>query len=364
MDKKIRIMGIIAALIASIIIITSPSNPVVIPPPNTDNAGSKSVQIIATNLQKPWSMGFVDNKIFFTEKVGKLRVIENGALVEEPLTTLKVADMVDAGLLGIAIHPDFEKNHYIYLYYTYEVNGKLWNKVIRVTESQNRVAGEIVILDKIPAAEFNNGGVIKFGPDRKLYVATGDATDPHSTQDLKSLSGKILRLNDDGTIPSDNPFQNSLVFSYGHRNPQGLAWDKFGTMYETEEGPTKNDELNLITAGQNFGWPDQECSGYKEFVSALRCYNPSLQPSGIVFYSSGKLDLENSLIMASLRGTNLYQLSIENGTITSQKSILGGVGRIRDVNEGPDGNLYILTGNTDGRGFPDRTDDKLLRIVK
>ena len=98
--------------------------------------------------------------------------------------------------------------------------------------------------------------------------------------------------------------------------------------------------------------------------NALRCYNPSLQPSGIIFYSSGKLDLENSLIMASLRGTNLYKLSIENGVITAQKSILGGVGRIRDVNEGPDGDLYILTGNTDGRGFPDKTDDKLLRIVK
>ena len=364
MDKKIRIAGIIAAVIASIIIMTSPSNPVVIPQPNTGDAGTKSVQTIATNLEKPWSMGLVDNKIFFTEKVGRLGVIDAGALIEQPLATLKVADVTDGGLLGIAVHPDFEKNHYIYLFYTYDESGRLWNKVTRITESQNKIADEIVILDKIPGAEFDNGGVIKFGPDRKLYVATGDAMDPHSAQDLKSLSGKILRLNDDGTIPSDNPLQDSMVFSYGHRNPQGLAWDKFGSMYETEEGPTKNDELNLITAGQNFGWPDQECSGSKEFVSALRCYNPSLEPAGIIFYSSGKLNLENSLIMASLRGTNLYQLTIENGIITAQKSILGGVGRIRDVSEGPDGNLYILTGNTDGRGFPDKTDDKLLRIVK
>ncbi|MEX0911119.1 MAG: PQQ-dependent sugar dehydrogenase, partial [Nitrosopumilaceae archaeon] len=126
----------------------------------------------------------------------------------------------------------------------------------------------------------------------------------------------------------------------------------------------KNDEINLVKAGQNFGWPEQECLGNEEFLAALICYNPSLEPAGIVFYSSNKLELGNDLIMASLRGNNLYQLTIENGTITSEKSILGGVGRIRDVNEGPDGYLYIITGNTDGRGFPDKTDDKLIRIVK
>jgi glucose/arabinose dehydrogenase len=135
-------------------------------------------------------------------------------------------------------------------------------------------------------------------------------------------------------------------------------------MYLTEHGPTKNDELNLVKTGQNFGWPEQECTDNEEFIDAISCYNPSLEPAGIVFYSSNKLDLENHLIMASLRGTNLYKMTIEGDQITLQKSILGGVGRIRDVNEGPDGYLYILTGNTDGRGFPDSTDDKLLRIVK
>ncbi len=219
-------------------------------------------------------------------------------------------------------------------------------------------------MDKIPAAEFDNGGVIKFGPDKKLYIGTGDATDENLAQNQTSLGGKILRLNDDGSIPQDNPFPNSPVYSYGHRNPQGLAWDDKGNMYETEEGPTRNDEINLIKAGQNYGWPTQECSGSKEFQAALICYNPSIEPAGITYYSSGKLDLKDGLILATLRGNNLYQLPIQNETIAAQKIILDGVGRIRDVNEGSDGYLYIITSNTDGRGFPDQNDDKLLRIVK
>ena len=364
MDKKIRILGIIAAIAASIIIINLPSNPIVIPEPTTNATKTKFVEVVATNLQKPWAMDFADTRIFFTEKVGRIRVIESDTLLEEPLANLRVADVIEGGLLGLVLHPDFVNNHHLYVFYTYSEDDRLWNKVIRITESENKLVDALVILDKIPGAEFDNGGVIKFGPDNKLYVGTGDATDQHSAQDLQSLSGKILRLNDDGTIPSDNPFQDLPVFSYGHRNPQGMAWDKSGNLYVTEHGPTKNDELNLVRAGQNFGWPEQECLGNEEFADTLACYNPSLEPAGIVFYSSDKLDLGNDLIMASLRGTNLYQLTIENQTIISQKSILGGVGRIRDVNEGPDGYLYILTGNTDGKGFPDKTDDKLIRIVK
>lgn len=363
MNKKIRIAGIIGAIIASIIILSSPSDPIVIPEPTTNSTGTKSVEVIVTNLQKPWAMDFADDRIFFTEKVGKIRIIDSGVLLEEPLASLRVVDVTDAGLLGLTLHPTFENNNYLYVFYTYAEGDQLWNKVIRITESENKLSDATVILDKIPGAEFDNGGVIKFGPDGKLYIATGDATDEHAAQDLQSLSGKILRLNDDGSIPSDNPFHN-LVFSYGYRNPQGMAWDKSGNLYVTEHGPTKNDELNLVKSGQNFGWPDQECSGNENFVGSLVCYNPSLEPGGIVFYSSNKLDLENDLIMATLRGTNLYQLTIDNGVITAQKSIFGGAGRIRDVNEGPDGYLYILTGNTDGRGFPDKTDDKLIRIVK
>ncbi len=364
MDKKVRILGVIAAVAASVIILTSPSNSFIIPKPSTNPLGTNAIQNVATNLQKPWSMDFSGDRIFFTEKVGRIRVISSGILVNESLATLRVADVADGGLLGLALHPNFTENHFLYVYYTYADGNKLWNKVLRITESNNRLVDAKVVLDKIPAAEFDDGGVIKFGPDKKLYIGIGDAANESAAQDLNSLAGKILRLNDDGSIPSDNPFPNSSVFSYGHRNPVGMTWDDLGNLVETEQGPTKNDEINLVKKGGNYGWPEQECSGSKEYVDSIACYNLSIEPGGIVYYMPGKLDLGNSLIMATLRGNALYQLTIDNKTITSQKIILEGLGRIRDVNEGPDGYLYILTGNTDGRGFPDATDDKLLRIVK
>ena len=364
MDKKTRIIAIAAAVAVSIIIITSPSNSIVIPKPTSSPTGTDAVQIVATNLQKPWAMSFADGKIFFTEKVGRIRVIDNGTLANDSVADLHVADITDAGLLGIATHPDFEKNHFIYVYFTYKEGDNLWNKVLRITEYNDKITDAKVILDKIPGAEFDNGGVLKFGPDKKLYIGTGDATDQNATQDLNSLAGKILRLNDDGSIPQDNPFPNSPVYSYGHRNPQGLAWDDVGNLYETEEGPTTNDEINLIKPGKDYGWPAEECTGTSQYQAALVCYNPSIGPAGIVYYSAGKLDMKSGLVLAALIGHGLYQLPVGNGTALEQKIILDGVGRIRDVNEGPDGYLYVLTSNTDGRGFPDKTDDKLLRIVK
>jgi len=363
-NKKLRIIGIVGALIASIIIITSPGTPLPFPEPTTTIEGTDSVEVLATNLEKPRAIAFGDERIFVTEKIGRIRIIQDGILLAEPLATLRTANLFDGGLLGITTHPDFSVNHYIYVYYTYEEGGNLWNKILRITESKNKLEDADTIFDKIPGSKFSNGGVIKFGPDEKLYVATGSISDTsYLPQDLESLAGKILRLNDDGSIPNDNPFPNSPVFSYGHRNPQGMTWDKFGNLYVAEFGPTKNDEINLINAGQNYGWPSQECSG-GDFIDPLICYDPSIEPGGIVFYSGNKLELEGFMIMATLRASHLFKLDINEEGMISQKSILSGIGRIRDVIEDPDGNLYIITSNTDGKGFPDSTDDKLLRIVK
>ena len=364
MNKKLRIAGIAAAVIISIIIISSPSEPIPLPDPTTTTEGTNSVEVIATNLQKPRAISFGDDRIFVTEKIGKIRVIQNDVLLEEPLATLRTADVFDGGLLGIEAHPNFTNNHYLYVYYTYEEDGNLWNKILKIKESQNKLEKAETILDKIPGSKFSNGGVIKFGPDGKLYVGTGSISDSsHLSQELESLAGKILRINDDGSIPNDNPFGDSPVFSLGFRNPQGMAWDKSGNLYVTDFGPTKNDEINLVQSGQNYGWPSQECSG-GDFVDAIVCYDPSIEPGGIVIYSGEKLGIKGNLIMASLRSSHLYQLEINEDGLVSQKSILSGIGRIRDVNEGPDENLYVITSNTDGKGFPDRTDDKLLRIIK
>ena len=363
MDKKIQIAAIVVAVVFSVLVLTSPTNPIPLPDPNS-NSESDFVTILAENLDKPRAIAISDNRIFVTEKDGMIRVIQNNTLLDSPLATLRTADVFDGGLLGIALHPNFSNNHYLYVFLTYDENGNLWNKILKITEYENKLVDAETILDKIPGSSFTNGGFIKFGPDEKLYVGTGTVSDvSHLPQDLDSLSGKILRLNDDGTIPDDNPFSNSLVYSLGHRNPQGMTWDDDGNLFVAEFGPEKNDEINLIQAGKNYGWPEEQCSGDKDFEDALLCYDPSIEPGGILFYSGGSLDFESSFIMASMRAANLYQLDFEEG-LSSQKSILSGIGRVRDVVQGPDGSLYVITSNTDGKGFPDSMDDKLLRILK
>ena len=364
MDKKLRIAGIIAALAFSIFVLTSSSNPLPIPEPPSSKPENNSVEILAENLDEPRSIAVSGNRIFVTEKDGLIRVIQDNVLLDEPLAALRPADVFDGGLLGIALHPDFSNNHLIYVFFTYEEEGKLWNKILQITESENKLKDAKTIFDKIPGSVFTNGGFLKFGPDKKLYAGTGTISDSsHLPQDLDSLSGKILRLNDDCTIPEDNPFPNSPVYSLGHRNPQGMTWDNTGQMYLAELGPEKNDEINLIKPGKNYGWPEQQCKGDEKFENAIMCYDPSIEPGGILFYSGDKINLEADFVMASLRATNLYQLDFADG-LNSQKTILSGAGRIRDVVQSPDGSLYVITSNTDGKGFPDSMDDKLLRILK
>ena len=362
MDKRIRIAGIVAAIIFAIIIWASPNSPPI--PEPMIASDNEFVQVLAINLEKPRAIDFAGDKIFVTEKIGRIRVIESGVLLEEPLATLRTVNAFDGGLLGIAVHPDFAENHFLYVYLTYENNGKLWNKILRITESENKLVEADIIFDNIPGSAFSNGGALKFGPDGKLYSSTGSVSDSsHGAQDLQSLEGKILRLNDDGTIPDDNPFSGSPVFSYGHMNPKGLAWDKSGNLFVSEIGPSKNDEINLVQPGKNYGWPEQECFGDKKFVDPLICYDPAIEPGGIVFYYGDKLELENFLIMAGLRGSGLFSLDIGDNEIKT-KNILSGMGRIRDVIQGPDDYLYLITSNTDGKAFPDKDDDKLVRILK
>ncbi|KER06201.1 quinoprotein glucose dehydrogenase [Marine Group I thaumarchaeote SCGC AAA799-E16] len=305
MDKKISIAVVIVAVAFSVYTLTLPSDPIPLPEPNF-NSRNDSVEILAENLDKPRSIAVSENRIFVTEKDGSIIVVENDVQLESPLVTLRSADVFDGGLLGIALHPNFVENHYIYVFLTYEENDTLWNKILRITESKNKLQDAETIFDKIPGSSFTNGGFIKFGPDNKLYVGTGATSDSsHLPQDLDSLSGKILRINDDGSIPEDNPFSNSPVYSLGHRNPQGMTWDDDGNLYVAEFGPEKNDEINLILAGKNYGWPEQECSGNENFENAVLCYDPSIEPGGILFYSGDKFDFEFPFIMASMRASNV-----------------------------------------------------------
>lgn len=363
MDKRIQIAVIVVGVTFSFFVLSSPSNPIALP-----ELGSKApndfVKILATNLDKPRAIAIHENRIFVTEKDGLVRVVQDGILLDSPLATFRAVNAFDGGLLGIALDPDFVNNHFLYVFVTYQKDAQLWNKIVRITESNNKLQDAKTIFDNIPGSQFTNGGFIKFGPDEKLYVGTGTISDAsHLPQDLDSLSGKILRLNNDGTIPDDNPWDNSPVYSLGHRNPQGMTWDSDGNLLVAEAGPEKNDEINLISAGKNYGWPQQECSGVEEFENAILCYDPSIEPGGILFYSGDRLNLESPFVMASMRASNLYQLDFEEG-LHSQKSILSGIGRVRDVVQSSDGSLYVITSNTDGKGFPDSMDDKLIRILK
>ena len=338
------------------------------------SAQNYQVETVAENLEVPWAIAFApDGRIFVTERVGQLRVIENGVLNPEPIKSFSVAGF-EGGLLGIALDPNFDENHYIYLYYSYNDFLSTFNKLSRFTESDNKLSDEKVLLDKIPGGPIHDGGRIKFGPDGKLYVTTGEAGNKSLAQELNSLGGKILRINSDGTIPDDNPFLNSPVYSLGHRNPQGIDWDPVtGKLVITEHGPSgdrgfAHDEVNVIEAGKNYGWPtiigDETKEGLE--MPLLHTGDKTWAPSGATFYNSDNIaEWENLFFIATLRGNHLrvLDLDLENNKVLSSEALFSEFGRLRDASIGPDGNLYILTSNRDGRGTPTPNDDRILRIV-
>jgi len=308
-------------------------------------------EILVENLDTPWSIDFLpDSRMIFTERYGRVSILENDKI--QVIANINVSEVSESGLLGIAVDPDFAQNHFIYLYYTYDKG----NRVSRFILNE-KLENESILIDNIPNARFHDGGRIKFGPDGKLYITTGDATQPSSAQDINSSAGKILRINKDGTIPSDNPFGN-YVYSLGHRNPQGIAWHpNTRQLYSSEHGPSRNDEVNIIIKGQNYGWPLVECNEVSEqYINAISCYAEfTLAPAGIAFY-------KNELYVAGLRGNQLRKIVLEeDGRILYEEELFTNLGRIRDVVE-HNGYLYIATSNRDGRGIPSFNDDKIIRI--
>jgi aldose sugar dehydrogenase len=359
-----------AVIVLSIItIMRSPSEttvPIPLPPSGlvTKVTENKGISIVGQKLLVPWSLAFSDDgRGFFTERVGIIRSLSpNNTVSSDPVSYIRVDQIEEGGLLGLALHPNFTSNHKMYIYHTYSNASGIFNKVLLLIENKNKIVDSRTLIDGIPGGKFHDGGRINFGPDRKLYISTGDAGKPELAQDRNSLAGKILRLNDDGTIPHDNPFPNSPVYAYGLRNVQGLTWDpETKKMYAADHGSTGNDEINVITPGSNYGWPYEECSSGEKYVKPLVCFNPAIAPSGITIVNSNKLGYKDSLILATLKGSQLRSINLTTG---EQNNILLGYGRLRDVVEAPDGSLYVLTSNTDGRGIVQENDDKILRIFK
>lgn len=349
--------------------------------PATAQAPSRVTEL-ARGLEAPWSLGFLpDGTILVTERPGRVRVVRGGRLRSAPVARVRVAAAGEAGLLGLALHPRYPSPPFVYLYSTYRAGGGLRTRVSRFRVVRGGSAGvrlteERTVLAGVPGAPIHDGGRIAFGPDGLLYIATGDSGRPALAFARSSLAGKILRLRSDGRLPAGNPFRGSPIWSYGHRNVQGLAWDAAGRLYASEHGPSGDfgqcchDELNVIRRGRFYGWPFR--AGRARAATprelGLEREPPSVPPlaeSGRSTWApSGVAFRGRSLFVATLRGAHLrrFDLDVQRGRVIAQGVALSRYGRLRDVVRGPDGCLYILASNRDGRGEPHPDDDRLLRL--
>ena len=333
---------------------------------------NKAVKVLVSGLETPWAIDFApDGRIFITERPGRVRIVKNGQLLDEPWTTIDVACGGESGLLGLALDPKFQNNGLVYLSYTYvDQEGRSTNRLVRMRDNQSSDKGTLdrILVDGVRGASNHDGGRLRFGPDKKLYWTMGDAQDSDLAQNISSLNGKILRLNPDGTVPDDNPFLNSIVYSYGHRNPQGLAWQPgTGRLYSTEHGPSGfqgsgQDEVNFVEPGKNYGWPIIYGDRTRSGMVAPVLHSGSSEtwaPAGATFVVGGPWD--GSLLFVGLRGQSLYRLILDTDdpfrVLGFERLLANEYGRLRDVAQGPDNGIYVLTSNRDGRGRPSQGDD-------
>jgi glucose/arabinose dehydrogenase len=339
------------------------------------------MDVAAIGLNVPWELEVApDGRLFVTERSGALRVIEKGKLLNEPVITFTegLYQQAEAGLLGLALDPNFAKNRFMYVYQSYlDGSGQPKNRLLRLVENANKAKVDKVLIDGLPANRIHDGGRVKFGPDGMLYFTNGDSSNPSSAQDVKLLGGKIFRVKADGSIPSDNPFPCSPVYSLGHRNPQGLAWHPVTKkLYSSEHGQVAHDEINLIEAGMNYGWPLVEgdlnqikpADANKKGPGALTApilhsHDDTWAPSGIAFVRDGPW--ANNLLVANLRGEQLLRMVLVPDGKSVQKVeplFKKEFGRLRSVTVSPDGTIYLLTNNRDGRGTPGIQDDRIIRL--
>jgi len=337
------------------------------------------VETFVSGLEVPWSLAFTSpTRLLVTERPGRVRVVENGRLAAKPLAVLPdIEAKGESGLMGIALAPDYTTSKRLYVAYAYDAREGPRVRIARFRDDGDGLAERTVILEGIPAAQYHAGCRLRFGPDGKLYATTGDATNGKIAQDMSNLGGKTLRLNPDGTIPADNPFPGSPVYSFGHRNSQGLDWDPVsGLQFQTEHGPSGfdgpggGDEVNLVEAGKNYGWPlVHHRDSRPGMVSPLLEYTPAVAPSGASFCRCALLpSFQGDFFFATLRGERLIRVRLDakdRRKVVETEVLFSGVyGRLRDVVSGPDGALYVATSNRDGRGSPHPGDDHILRVVE
>lgn len=335
----------------------APRTPGVTSSPPTDDRASparlRPTRVVATGLDAPWSLVFVGGTPLVSER-DTGRVLE---LADDGSTrTVGVVPGVEAGgeggLLGLAV----DGSSRLFAYSTGADGNRVQRFALEGRPGSLRLGAAQTIVDGIASSSYHNGGRIAFGPDGMLYVATGDAGRSESAQDPQSLSGKILRMTPDGQIPQDNPSPDSLIYTSGHRNVQGLAWSGDGTMFATEFGQDEWDELNVVTPGGNYGWPEVEgAAGEPEYADPVQQWAPAdASPSGMTV-------VDGNLVIANLRGEVLRTVPAAHPAVSAE-SFAGQYGRIRDVVATPEGRLWLLTNNTDGRGTPARGDDRIIEV--
>lgn len=378
-------MNFALAILASVVLIIGCGNPPSGASENQvfetgNNEARFRVETVASGLEVPWAFAWLPNKdLLFTERPGRVRIIENGKLRGEPVFVVPdVEPSSESGLMDISIHPDFSKNGFVYLAYAYNSDGKRI-KVMRYKYTGGKFTDPKSIIENIPGAPNHAGMRCRFGPDGKLYITAGDSTQWELAQKLDSLAGKVLRLNDDGSVPQDNPFVNQQgarpeIWTYGNRNPQGIAWQPGSNLiFETEHGPSGfegkgggGDEVNIIERGKNYGWPvihHQLTQAGME--SPLLEYSPACAPASAMFYTGNQFPaFGGNFFFGCLAGRRIIRVVLDGRKVVSQENLLEGVyGRIREMEEGPDGYIYFSTSNRDGRGSPAKEDDRIMRLV-
>lgn len=338
------------------------------------------VEEVVRGLDVPWGIAFLpNNEMLVTERPGRVRLVRNGQLQPQPVATLSVtARGGEGGLLGIALHPEFASNRWFYLYYTTEQGGTSVNRVERWRLSENRQQAQRdrLILDNIPVAAFHNGGRLRFGPDGMLYIGTGDAREPGTSQDADSLAGKILRVTPDGEVPPDNPTPGNPAFVSGIRNTQGFDWLDRNTLLVTDHGPsgelgrTGRDEVTVARAGENLGWPTiYGCQTRSGLVTPSISWITAVPPGGAAIYTGNAIpEWKGSLIIGTLGSRHLHRVTFNPnnpGQVQRNEVYLqGNQGRLREVIMSPDGELYVTTSNCDARGECPPARDKILRITR
>jgi glucose/arabinose dehydrogenase len=306
--------------------------------------------------------------------VSRLNVV-TGAVTR--VGQVEVAEEGESGLMGMALHPDFPREPWVYLVYSFESNQGIRNRLVRVRCEDGRFGASETLIDDIPGRRNHDGSRLAIGPDRMLYMTMGDAGRQSLAQDKDSLNGKILRLTLDGKAAPGNPFDNE-VWSFGHRNPQGLVFHPgTGALYSSEHGPSSDDEVNLIEKGRNYGWPrvygfcdqaeEREFCDANDVVEPLHEWTPTVAITGADFYNHDLIPgWKGSLLATSLTGRSLMRITLTaDGRRASsvERLFQNQYGRLRDVLVGPDGAVYLATSNHDGRGGPQEGDDQVLRVT-